>query len=1125
MVAAGDGPSTARVIPGFCALCKSRCGALFTVRDDRIVNVEPDFSHPNGDALCAKGRAAPEIADHPARLRTPLRRVSPKGELPAHWEPISWDEAIRVTCEALTTVKNLNGANAIALQHTSPSGTALSDSMEWIDRLFRLIGSANILSSTENCNWHKDFTHTFTFGARTPPANWLDAKLGILWGHNPAKTWLAQASLVSRARSLGMKLVVIDPRRSTSALDADLWLRVRPGTDAALALCAIRHFIETQRYDKEFIGRWSNAPFLVEDRTGRFLRPEPGSAQFVVWNTRHGHPEITNTESTDSNWMDWSLRYHGIVATTQGPVQARTALSHLWEAAAPWDYPTTSARTGISTHDLRKFVDLLAESMPEIGYHAWTGIAQHAHATQTERAIACLYALLGGFDRRGGNLQLPLLPARSTAVSIPTENIAKGLGQQSHPLGVSQMGYITGADFQNAVLNDDPYPVKALLSFGANPILTQPDSKRTAEALSKLDFYVHVDLFHNPTNEYADVLLPSSSPYENDSVRLGWELTHEGAERLQYRPQLISRRGDTRSDAEIAFLLAQALGHDDDEYFSLGLDAARDRVLEPLSITLAELKEQLVVKVPLPTGSEKYRSHGFNTPSRRVELYSERLHDAGQDPVPNFASAPDGDEGLPYLLSCVKNGYYCHSQHRAINSLRKRAPHPNVYVSEHVAAKHRLSPGMAAEIRTSTGAITMTVEVDPSLSDDVLIAEFGWWEGNPDLGLPALDAFSATGSNYNTIITTAIADPVSGSIPFRSVPCTITSAASSSIWEGRRRFAVTGLRMQTSDIATVTLSPIDGLALPGFISGQYLELSMPERSDHSRRYSMTCQSVDVGSSYEISVKRIDGGEISPLIHQMGIGDEVECTSPAGSFTIPHADNPSPLVFVAIGVGITPFISALRTAAYCTPADRRAHITLLYSSRTFAEMAYADELAQIGQILGDRFRMTTFITRATEAHENPGEHTVIHRRFTPADIPDPLLDAGGRVYYCGPTEAAREIKQYLTVHGVGAHRFFNESFHLPASTGHVPTTDATVRFARSGRTAKWVAAERLTLLALAERNGIPAPSGCRVGQCESCATGLVRGNVRHLVDVNDEYLDGSYCLTCQSLPMGDVVLDL
>lgn len=471
--------------------------------------------------------------------------------------------------------------------------------MEWIDRLFRLIGSANILTSTENCNWHKDFTHTFTFGARTPPANWLDAKLGILWGHNPAKTWLAQASLISRARSRGMKLVVIDPRRSTSALDADLWLRVKPGADAALALCAVRELIETGRYDKEFIGCWSNAPFLIDDRTGCFLRPSAGSAQFVVWNSRHGRPEATSTECADPNWTDWSLRYRGTVETPSGPVQASTALNHLWTAAAPWDYGTTSTHTGIPISELRKFIDLLTEAMPAIGYHAWTGIAQHANATQTERAIACLYALLGGFDRRGGNVQLPVLPARSTAVSTPLKNIATGAGGQRHPLGGSQIGYITGADFQDAVLDENPYPIRALLSFGANPILTQPDSKRTAKALSKLEFYVHVDLFHNPSNEYADVLLPSSSLYENDSVRLGWELTVEGAERLQYRPQLVSRRGDTRSDAEIAFLLARALGYHDDEYFALDLDAARDRVLEPLGITLAELKEKLVAKIPL----------------------------------------------------------------------------------------------------------------------------------------------------------------------------------------------------------------------------------------------------------------------------------------------------------------------------------------------------------------------------------------------------------------------------------------------------------------------------------------------------------------------------------------------
>lgn len=172
-------------------------------------------------------------------------------------------------------------------------------------------------------------------------------------------------------------------------------------------------------------------------------------------------------------------------------------------------------------------------------------------------------------------------------------------------------------------------PHQALLSFGANPILTQPDSKRTAKALSKLEFYVHVDLFHNPSNEYADVLLPSSSLYENDSVRLGWELTVEGAERLQYRPQLVSRRGDTRSDAEIAFLLARALGYHDDEYFALDLDAARDRVLEPLGITLAELKEKLVAKI-LPTPATRSTARTDST-----------HHHGGPSCTPSVSTRPD----------------------------------------------------------------------------------------------------------------------------------------------------------------------------------------------------------------------------------------------------------------------------------------------------------------------------------------------------------------------------------------------------------------------------------------------------------------------------------------------------
>ena len=88
-------------IPGYCALCISRCGSIAVVEAGRFVALEPDPSHPTGQALCAKGRAAPELVYHPDRLLYPLMRTRPKGDTDPGWERIGWDEALDLTAASL----------------------------------------------------------------------------------------------------------------------------------------------------------------------------------------------------------------------------------------------------------------------------------------------------------------------------------------------------------------------------------------------------------------------------------------------------------------------------------------------------------------------------------------------------------------------------------------------------------------------------------------------------------------------------------------------------------------------------------------------------------------------------------------------------------------------------------------------------------------------------------------------------------------------------------------------------------------------------------------------------------------------------------------------------------------
>src|SRR5713226_5760072 len=93
-------------IQGYCALCISRCGSIAVIENERFVALEPDPSHPTGKALCAKGRAAPELV-------YPLKRTRPKGDPDPGWERISWDEALDLTAANLRRIATEHGSESV----------------------------------------------------------------------------------------------------------------------------------------------------------------------------------------------------------------------------------------------------------------------------------------------------------------------------------------------------------------------------------------------------------------------------------------------------------------------------------------------------------------------------------------------------------------------------------------------------------------------------------------------------------------------------------------------------------------------------------------------------------------------------------------------------------------------------------------------------------------------------------------------------------------------------------------------------------------------------------------------------------------------------------------------------
>ena len=385
-------------------------------------------------------------------------------------------------------------------------------------------------------------------------------------------------------------------------------------------------------------------------------------------------------------------------------------------------------------------------------------------------------------------------------------------------------------------------------------------------------------------------------------------------------------------------------------------------MLDPLDITVAQLRAcPEGMRVPLPQRYRKYADPaadggvaGFGTESRRVELYSELLARHGYDPLPGYvepADSPVGDGAdprFPLVLTSTKNGRFCHTQHRGIASLRVRAPDPTVDISPELATARGVDAGDWLELTTRHGRIRLRAAIDPELHPKVVVAEYGWWEAAPDAGLPGYDPFSATGSSYNLLIPADHADPVSGSVPHRSLVCDIAKVPDARpSWTGRRPFTVAGVIPETADAVSIDLEPAHPPAPPDFRPGQHITLHLDERDDAGvgRSYSLSGRATQADRrGYRITVKRVEGDALVSrhLTQVLRTGDVVNLSAPQGRFALPTQPD-LPVVLIAGGIGITPFLGYLDTMAAQQASDR---IALYYVSRDGAHHVFQRRLAEL-----------------------------------------------------------------------------------------------------------------------------------------------------------------------------------
>ncbi|MCR4286490.1 MAG: molybdopterin-dependent oxidoreductase, partial [Deltaproteobacteria bacterium] len=412
--------------------------------------------------MCVKGINSPEIANHPDRLKKPLRRKKGRGE--GEWEEISWDIALGEIAEKLSRFRQESGPESIALGQ----GTGRHHYMHVV-RFANALGTPNWYEpGLAQCFIPRITVSNLTYGGFVVGDYYGDTvpKCILFWGHNPLITGPDGELAVSVKRALdsGCKAIAIDPRMSETAKRCNLWLAVRPGTDAAMALAMIHVIINESLYDRDFVEKWT----FGFDELKKHVEPfTPEWAEGITTVPALRIAEAARLYALNKPAvLEWGLG----IEQNHNSLQTVRAIAILRAITGNLDIPGGDI---LGMNIIRSY-PTLKDKLPE-------GAAKKRLGGET-------YKLLGGWRAFMPSAHIPAL--------------------------------------FKAMRTGEPYKIRALLVFGNNTLTTVANSREVYESLKALELLVVTDLFMTPTAAIADYVLPAAFWTELNQV-IGYPLVAE----------------------------------------------------------------------------------------------------------------------------------------------------------------------------------------------------------------------------------------------------------------------------------------------------------------------------------------------------------------------------------------------------------------------------------------------------------------------------------------------------------------------------------------------------------------------------------------------------------------------
>ena len=620
-----------------CFMCSVRCPIKVLVKDGHVEWIEGNPLVAGMEgSLCPKGAAGTALQYDSERLQAPLIRTGKRGA--GEWRRATWDEALDYVADKLRGVIDNYGGHAVAFGERMNLATHVSKTF------MKAIKSPNHFTHDALCKGSVNTACRSLFGIvdGQMAMDYKNTRHIVLYGRNIFEAVsVKEVNNLTAAIENGAKLTYIDPRVTVTATKANRYWMIRPGTDLALNYALIHVILNERLFDAEFVDRWVEGLAELQD----FVRP------FT--------PQWAETE------------------------------------------------TGIPAHEIVALAREISRDKPSVIFHYGYRGAHHANEIYLRRSILILNTLMGAIEVKGGVFfkkgagAAGGKPARKlTEQDLPKADVPRfdKVGTPDFPLpdpnhGVAQM-------LPYAILNEDPYPVKALIINRLDPLKSIPDTNLMKKALEKLDLIVAIDINFSDLAWYADVILPESTYLERtDGVMQANSLKPQ----MLLRRQAVAPRYDTREASMIIKQIGERIGIG--QYFPYeSMEELVRWQLDGTGFSLEDFEARGFVSYGSgPIFWDRKDGLKLKTPSGKIEFKSSLLEDAGFPSFPDYepVSGPPTDQ---FRLVVGRIATHTHVSTQNNPYLSELTPENVLWINTSRAAELGITNGQYVEVASSVGS-------------------------------------------------------------------------------------------------------------------------------------------------------------------------------------------------------------------------------------------------------------------------------------------------------------------------------------------------------------------------------------------------------------------------------------